>query len=333
MPLSNHKVLIIGLGSMGKRRIRNLLFWGLPQERIFGFGSSLERCRDAAQEYGIKTFDVFNKADKEIDPDIYIICTPPLSHQEYFLQAAKKKKHFFVEATTANAGYAELEPLLDGSFVAAPSCTFRHFPAVKKIKALLSAGAIGQPLIFNHYLGQYLPDWHPYEDYRQVYFSKKATGGAREMFPYELVWLTDIFKSSVKKVTGRRGKVSALEITADDMYSSIVQLANGVVGNMLIDLLNRQACRTLKIIGTEGTLDWNWLEKEIKIFNIKNNKAEIVNLNGGKKIGKYNTGEDAYEAEIGDFLQAIDGKKKYPYSFPEDEAILKCLNSFADIGQ
>ena len=333
MPLNNHKVLIIGLGSMGKRRIRNLLFWGLSKQQIFGLDTSLARCREAAKEYGIKTFDVFNKADKEIDPDVYIICTSPLRHHEYFLHAAKKKKHFFVEATTATVGYAELKPLLDGSFVAAPSCTFRHFPAVKKIKELLSSGAIGKSLVFNHYLGQYLPDWHPYEDYRQVYFSKKDTGGAREMFPYELVWLTGIFKSSVKKVTGVRGRISDLEITADDIYSSIVQFENGVVGSMMIDLLNRKACRTIKIIGTVGTLDWNWLEKEIKIFNIKNNNTEIVNLDGGKKIGQYNTEEDAYEAEIGDFLQAIAGKKKYLYSFPEDEAILKCLDSFIDIGQ
>lgn len=331
MRRSNYKILIIGLGSMGKRRIRNLLFWSVPKERIFGFDSSVLRCQEAAKEYGIATFDVFAAADADIDPDIYIICTPPMSHHEYFLHAAQKKKHFFVEAATANAGYAELQRLSDGSFVAAPSCTFRHFPAIQKIKELLAGGAIGKPLLFNHYLGQYLPDWHPYEDYRKVYFAHKDTGGAREMFPYELVWLTDIFQSPIKKVTGVRGKVSDLEITADDIYSAIVQFENGVVGNMLIDILNRQAGRTLKIIGTSGTLDWDWLGKKIAIFSAGTKDTATVDLLAGKKIGVYNTGEEAYEAEIGAFLEAVEGKQKYPYSFEEDNAILRRLDSFVDI--
>ncbi|MEK7644481.1 MAG: Gfo/Idh/MocA family oxidoreductase, partial [Patescibacteria group bacterium] len=240
-------------------------------------------------------------------------------------------KHFFVEATTRNDGYDDLQPLLDGSFVAAPSCTFRHFPAVVKIKELLLSGLIGKPLSFNHYLGQYLPDWHPYEDYRQIYFAKKDTGGAREMFPYELIWLMGIFQSQVARVIGARGKISDLEMTADDVYHSIIQFENGMVGNMMIDILNRNATRTLKIIGTEGTLDWNWLGKKIEIYDAKIKSTKIIDLTDGKKIGKYNTGEEAYESEMSDFLEAIEGKKKYPYSFEEDDKILSFLDNFIDI--
>lgn len=330
MPLNNLKFLIIGLGSMGKRRIRNLLFNNISKDNIFGFNPTVGRCREVEKEYGVKTFTVFEDAEK-ISPDAYVISTPPLSHHEYFLRAAKKKKHFFVEVTTDNLGYAELKPLLDGSFVAAPSCTFRYFPAVKKIKELLSTGVIGKPLSFNHYLGQYLPDWHPYEDYRQVYFAQKETGGCKEMFPYELVWLTDIFNSKVKRVQGMRGKISDLEMTADDIYCALAQLENGVVGNMQIDILNRKACRTLKIIGTEGTLDWNWLGKKIEIYSTARQNSEIIDLAEGKKVGQYNTGEDAYEAEIADFLLAVAGEKDFPYTFAEDDKILQCLNDFTEI--
>ena len=330
MPVNDLKFLIIGLGSMGKRRIRNLLFNNISKDNIFGFNPTVGRCQEVENEYGIKTYIDFDEAEK-ITPDVYIICTPPLSHHEYFLHAAKNKKHFFVEVTTNNVGYDELKPVLDGSFVAAPSCTFRYFPAVKKIKELLLSGIIGNPLSFNHYLGQYLPDWHPYEDYRKVYFAQKETGGAREMFPYELVWLTDIFTSSVKNVQGLRGKISDLEMTADDIYGALVQLENGVVGNMQIDILNRKACRTLKIVGTDGTIDWDWLGKKIEIYSAKSKSSEIIDLVEGKKVGQYNTGEDAYEAEIADFLKAIAGEKKFPYTFVEDDKILQCLNSFADI--
>lgn len=330
MPLADKNFLQIGLGSMGKRRIRNLLFNGISKDNIFGFNPSPGRCVEVEKEYGIKTFTDLAEAEKN-NPDAFIISTPPVSHHEYFLRAAKNKKHFFVEVTTDNVGYSELKPLLDGSFVAAPSCTFRYFPAVQKIKELLLSGVVGKPLSFNHYLGQYLPDWHPFEDYKKVYFAQKQTGGCKEMFPYELVWLTDIFQSAVKDVWGVRGKISELEITADDIYATIVRLNNGVVGNMQIDLLNRKACRTLKIIGTEGTLDWDWLGKKIEIFDSQQKVSQTIDLSAGKKINSYNTGEEAYEAEIKDFLQAIEGPKKFPYTFEEDEKILKCLDSFSDI--
>jgi predicted dehydrogenase len=268
---------------------------------------------------------------EQADPDVFVISTPPDKHCDYFLYAAKKKKHFFVEAATSVDGYAELFPLLDNTFVAAPSCTFKYFPGVVKIKSLLKDGAIGKPLSFVHYLGQYLPDWHPYEDYRQVYFAKKGTGGAREMFPYELIWLADIFSDNVKSISGVRGKKSDLEITADDMYAATAQFDNGIVGTMMIDLLNRKASRTLKIIGTEGTLDWDWLGKKITVFDVRTGEDKTLDLDSGKKVEEYNTGEEAYEAEIKDFLEAIEGEKVFPYSFEEDFAILSHLDDFIDI--
>lgn len=330
MQLADATFLIIGLGSMGRRRIRNLLFHGIEKRHILGLNPSPARCEDVARVYGIRTFSSFDEA-KLASPDVYIICTPPQEHRKYFLRAAERKKHFFVEVATSPDGYHELYPLLDGTFVAAPSCTFRYFPGVIEISRLLEEGAIGRTLSFNHYLGQYLPDWHPYEDYRNVYFSKKETGGAREMFPYELIWLSDAFHSRVKRVTGLRGKISDLEMTADDVYAAIVQFDNEIIGTMMIDLLNRKACRTLKIIGTKGTIDWDWLGRTIHVYRAETKTEQVINLDNGKRVGAYQTGEEAYEAEIGDFLAAIEGMKPYPYSFQDDEALLRHLDSFQEI--
>lgn len=307
---------------MGKRRIRNLLFHKIGTEQICGFDISPKRCKDVAKEYGIKTIDNFSQAIKEFNPDIFIISTPPNLHHQYFLYAAQHKKHLFVEVSTTDKGYKELIPLLDNSFVAAPSCTFRYVPAIKKIKELLDKGVIGKALTFNHYLGQYLPDWHPYEDYRKVYFAKKETGGAREMLPHELVWLSYIFGSLPIKATGIATKISDLKMTADDIYCAIIQLKNGVIGNLMIDLLNRKASRILRIIGIKGTLDWDWLNYEIRL-HLPNKKEKIIKLSEIKKLSHYNTTEDVYRDEVKDFLLAIAGRKKFPHTFIEDRIILK----------
>ena len=70
------RFLIVGLGSMGKRRIRNLKY--LKAGEIIGFDTMEVRRKEAEEKYGIKTFDDFDKAMKE-QPDAFIISTPPVS--------------------------------------------------------------------------------------------------------------------------------------------------------------------------------------------------------------------------------------------------------------
>ena len=41
--------------------------------------------------------------------------------------------------------------------------------------------------------GHFLPNWHPWEDYRKFYASKKETGAAREVVPFELIWIIALF--------------------------------------------------------------------------------------------------------------------------------------------
>ncbi len=325
MNINEIKILQIGLGSMGKRRIRNLLHHGIDKSRIFGFDLVAERRREAEEKYNIKTYDNFQKAFREVNPDAFIISTPHEFHDKYFLFAARHKKHFFVEATTIDKGYKELFKLLNNSFVAAPSCTWRYFPAVKKIKELVANKKIGKIWAFIYHMGQYLPDWHPWEDYRKVYFAKKETGGAREMFAFELIWLNDILDSKPVKVSGFVGKVSDLDMPADDIYSAVLEYEKNIIGNVVIDVVARAPFRTLRLIGSDGVLEWEWMDYEIKLYQVKDKKWKTIELREGDKEKGYVTTEDMYREEIKKFLDAIKGKIKYPYTFEQDHQILRTL--------
>ena len=120
-------------------------------------------------------------------------------------------------------------------------------------------------------------------------------------------------------------------MTADDIYTSIAEFENGIVGTMMIDLLNRKAARNLKIVAEQGTLDWDWLGKTLTVYRSETKETEVIDLDAGKKIAAYNTGEESYEKEMQTFLDAIYGKAKYPYSFAEDAKIMAHLESFEDI--
>lgn len=311
---------------MGKRRIRNLLYRGVKPGQIIGFDIRPERIKEAVKLHDIVPVSSFAEGLKKYDPDIYIISTPPNTHWKYFLPAARLKKHFFVEHPTTDEGYAELKKLMDGSFVGVPSCTLRFNPGIKEIKRKLKNGAVGKILSFQYHLGHYLPYWHPWEDFRKVYFSKKETGACREMFAFELVWLTDTLGlQDIDSVCGVTKKLSTLDMTADDYYAYIANFKNNVMGSFVIELISRASFRTLRVIGTDGVLDWEWQKDEMRIFNVKNKKWEAVSLPRGRSEKHYVTTEDMYEEEIGAFLDAILTKNKYPFTFEENRHHLKAL--------
>jgi predicted dehydrogenase len=318
------KFLVIGLGSMGRRRIRNLLALRIRPSHILGFDLDAKRSADVEKQYGVRTVTNFEKGFREFKPNAFIISTPPDLHAKYFLLAARRNIHFFVEVTTVDDGYAKLQPLLNKKFIAAPSCTFRYVPAILQMRAMIKKGTIGRVVSFQHYLGQYLPDWHPYEDYRKVYFAQEKTGGAREMFPYEICWLNYLVGGSVQKIVGVNDKYSDLDMTADDIYAAILEYDTGVLGTMMIDLLNRKAARTLRIIGSKGTIEWDWLRYEMKVM-LPGHELKILKLDQEKKFNHYNTTENVYVAEMKTFLDAIHGKQPYPYSFTENWKVLKTL--------
>lgn len=324
--LKNFKFLVIGLGSMGRRRIRNLLHHGIKPENIFGFNLSKERCIEAGKEFGIQTINNFKRAVKKFNPDVFIISTPPDSHSKYFLYALKNNKHFFVEHPTTDKGYKTLLAKNPKSkLVGVPSNSWRFNSSIKNIKELIENGTIGKVLIFQYHMGQYLPDWHPWEDYRKVYFSKKTTGACREMFAFELGWLTHALNlSEIKNIFGTAQKLSDLEMDADDFYSTIINFKDGINATIIIDLLSRKPFRTLRVIGSKGVLEWEWLDYTIKIHTSRND-SKVIKVNKGRNEKMYVTTEDMYEEEIGLFLKAIGGKAVFPFTFKENHHFLKTL--------
>ena len=316
------RFLVIGLGSMGKRRIRNLLFHG--QRLICGYDTRPDRRLEAKRKYGIDIIADLKKISAE-DFDAMVISTPPDQHGDYIRLALKLNKHFFVEHPTSDDGYKEIFSNKNLSIVKAPSCTLRYYLPIKMIKNILDQGKIGKILAFQYHAGQYLPDWHVYEDYRKVYFSKKTTGACREIFPFELIWLNWISGSRVKEVRGFFNKVSNLQMKADDIILATVKYNNGILGTIIIDAIARKPYRTLRVLGSDGTLDWERFDSGIKLYSAKSKKTKTITVPKGHQQTGYINEEEMYNDEIMTFLKAISGKLKYPHNFADSRQLLNTL--------
>lgn len=321
------RFLVIGLGSMGKRRIRCLK--KLKYEEIYGFDNNLVRAKHVESEYKIKTFSNFEDSINSSRPNVFIICTPPDKHYFYAKHAAKKKINCFMEASVET--YKDTMKLSNfekkSQTMIFPSCTMRYFHAPKIIKKLITQKMIGNILNFNYQVGQYLPDWHPWENINNFYVSKKKTGACREIVPFELNWICGIF-GLPKVVSSYIGKISKLKMTADDIYHFVLKFPKNIIANITVEVLSRGgATRNMVILGSKGRICLNYEDKTIKLYS-KSNLKKIFYINEGAKSYKgYINSESPYVNEMLDFIKAVSNKNKkfFPNNLVNDGKILRVL--------
>ena len=320
--------MVVGLGSMGKRRIRNLLALGYKD--IIGFDPREDRRIETRKNYHI---DVFSDLDNALSakPEVMIVSTPPDLHRKYSEIAIKNKIAFFTEVNLFSKDIRKIITLMKNkSVVGVPSCTMRFHPVVKELKKLLDNESVGKILTIYHHFGHFLPDWHPWEDYRKFYVAKRETGGAREIVPFELVWLVYLF-SDIKSVYGDIRKLSKLDVDIDDIYQSILEFKNHIVCTFVIDVFTKPSIRETKIIGEKGVIICDFNGGIIKIG--KGEKWKIIKVKMGKVAKGYKGStppETLYEEEMKHFLDAVQNKKKYPHSLHDELKILDVLDAMEE---
>jgi predicted dehydrogenase len=309
---------------MGRRRLRNLRHIGGVELA----GCELDETRRAAvaADFDIPVFDSFERG-LAWGPDALVVSTPPDRHAEFGLAAARAGLPYFAEASVVSDGLDEIEAVVrvTGS-LAAPSCTMRFHPAVTLMRDRIARGAIGRPLALVHHVGQYLPDWHPWEDYRSFYVARNDTGAVREIVPFELNWLTYLF-GSIVELNCFCAKVSRLEVESDDIYSALLRFESNVQGSLVVEVISRPALRRARIVGEEGTLEWDWAARCVREWRARDGAwrehpdPPAVEGPGGAWVA-----ENMYIEEMRGYLRAIEeGPELWPFSLGEDRALLGVL--------
>jgi glutamate-1-semialdehyde 2,1-aminomutase len=320
------RFLVVGLGSMGRRRLRCLARLGAGPAA--GVDLRAERREGAAASYGITSHDDLEGAFAAFRPDAVISSLPPDQHVPLARRALTLGKHVFCEAGTASAGMEDLVALARrAGRVAAPSCTMRFHPAVKRARDLLAAGAIGRVLAFTHHVGQYLPDWHPFEDYRSFYASRRETGACREIVPFELTWLDWLMGGEPEAVRGMKGKLSTLDCDIDDVYQLLLRYPGGALGHLLVDAVARSAVRATRFVGERGTLEWHAPSRLLRLYDAGMSAWTDYPEPPPRVEPGYGemSGEDMYLEETAAFVAACRGEAPYTFDFAANARILRTL--------
>lgn len=314
------KFLVIGLGSMGKRRVRNLQRHG--ELDIIGFDVRKERAEEAARLYSIKTFTDFKSAAKE-QPDVLVISCPPDKHLEYAHYAAEQGLHFFTEVNTENpTKLAELIRKLEGKkLVAAPSCTMRYHPCATAIKKLIESNKMGKPMLLTYHSGENLEDWHPWEKVTDYYVGKKETGGGRDQIMFELEWIRWLL-GDISSVRALATKLSKTKADIYDTYDLILETRSGVAANILVDVIQRPADRIFRLVCENGMIHWDWMSHAVRAYNVREGRWEEIPERPGYKGYLV---EEMYEEEMKQFLKAVRGEEEYPITFENELKLLEIM--------
>lgn len=324
--MKNVPVLVVGLGSMGKRRLRNLKALGLGP--LHGFDLRADRREEVAALSGVAVHATFEGAIEAARPGAIIISVPPDVHHVYMERAIALGIPFFVEASVLADGLEDLIRMArEKGVFAAPSCTMYFHPAVRKIFELVRSGHLGRISNVVYHVGNYLPDWHEYEKVSDFYVSKRETGGAREIVPFELTWLTMLF-GFPEQVCGIHRRTIDIEGAPDidDTYNALLDHGTFSIA-LTVDVVTRCAIRRILINGSERELIWDWDEDLVKVYDHQAKRWDAFPYETPEAASGYNRNitERMYIDELAAFFAGIADPARYVSTLEHDLRVLQLL--------
>lgn len=314
---------MIGLGSMGRRRVRCLLAQGV--DSVSGFDPRADRRAQAAQEYGIEVRERLAAEDLR-GFDVVVVSTPPDQHHAALGWAIAAGKPCFVEASVIRDPLPALAARArEQDVLVAPSCTLRFHPAIREITQIVRSGRYGKACNFSYHCGQYLPDWHPWEKVSDYYVANPLTGGAREIVPFELTWIVDAF-GWPQAVQGMKLRTTDVGAPIDDTYAALLRF-DGCVGSLVVDVVARQAVRKLTLNLERASLSWDWDSGVVRVWEADAGRlVELHQPRSSAHAGYHqNIGEAMYMEEIASFLAAAQGRGRFPHALADDIRVLELL--------
>jgi len=311
------KILVAGLGSIGQRHVRNLRALlgdgveilayrarGLAQ--VITDTMTIEPDRQVDAHYHLRTFDCLEAAFAE-RPVAVLVCNPTSLHIPTALMAVRAGCHVLIEKplSDSNEGIEELIGLVERQgLVAAVGYQLRFHPALQRLRALLCTRVVGRVVAVRAEMGEFLPDAHPYEDYRQSYAARGDLGGGVILcYSHEFDYLCWLFgmPRRVFTVGGRLGNL-AIEVE-DTAHTSMECRVDGrpIAVHLQQTFLQRPRSRTCEVIGEAGTIRVDLNAPTLTVTAVDGSTTERQTFDGFQR-------NQLFVDEMKAFLAAIAGE-------------------------
>lgn len=309
------RVLFCGLGGIGQRHLRNLRTLVGDRLEIHAYRVRRQRIKlrdnltvedgaDVEADYGVTVHEDLVEA-MAAQPHAVFVCNPSSHHVPVALAAARAGAHLFVEKPVSST-LDELDELsrivAEKRLVCYVGYQFRFHPGLMRLKALVDEGFFGNIVSVQAEIGEYMPGWHMYEDYRQMYAARADLGGGvilSQIHEMDLIyWLFGLPRT----ILCHGGKLSHLEIDVEDTASSLMQF-DGPSGRFALmlhqDYIQRPPTRRFKIVGDRGLATIDLLSNALRIYGGKGEPQPVLDLSGFQR-------NEMFLAQMRHFLDCIE---------------------------
>lgn len=294
------RFLIAGFGSIGRRHFRNLKSLGERDIVLYRTGKS-QLPTDELEGHVVETSIEAALAHK---PDAVIVANPTAMHLDVAIPAARAGCHILLEKPVSHSldRVDELEAAAkkSGSRVLV-GFQMRFHPGLQKAAELIASGELGVPLSAHAHWGEYLPAWHPWEDYRKSYSARGDLGGGVVLtlcHPFDyLRWLL----GEVTDVYGKTSRIGQLEIEVEDQAEVILGFAGGSTASVHLDYLQKPGAHWLQIICSEGHMRWDAATSALTVTRADGSQQEFLPTAGFDR-------NDLFLAQTRHFIEVTAGK-------------------------
>lgn len=322
VPAFPSRVLICGLGSIGRRHLRVLRqYW--PGIDIAVLRSGLgQDCMETDM-----VNHIFFDLDKALSwtPQAAIIATPAPDHLNKALRLARLEVPLLIEKPVGcgreeTSDWKELiylskhVPVLVGYVI-------RHDPCLAFVKDQLRNGKLGKLIDAEFYCGSWLPDWRPNCDYRTSVSARRDKGGGVLL---ELSHELDValyLLGSLNIDFSLLQQSHCLEIDVEDQAIIVARTLSGCLVTVRLNFCTLPSRRYAIIRGSDGEIHWDLIEAMVNI-NIKDLNSTCYTSNI--------SADERYRVQMNHFLECVMRKASPKCSLSEGLEALQLVQKVRD---
>lgn len=259
------KFLIAGFGSIGRRHLRNLL--ALGERDILLYRSNRSTLPDdEIADFPVET-DI--KAALAHRPDAVIVSNPTALHLDVAIPAAEAGCAILLEKPVAHS-LERVEALnaavQRGGGRLLVGFQFRFHPTLRRAAQSIAEGAIGKPQAVRAHWGEYLPDWHPWEDFRQGYAARPDLGGGVILTLCHPIDYLRMLMGDVAALNAFTIQGGGLELPVEETAEIGLRFKSGAIGSIHLNYLQQPPTHWFEVVGSHGTLRWNNADGMLSVF-------------------------------------------------------------------
>jgi len=264
------RILFIGLGGAGQRHLRlfrrNLIdenvefiaYRSTNKTPLLNSDFSVNQKESLENAYDIRVYDNLDDT-LDLNPDLAVISTPSSTHLKYARLCVERGINVLVEKplSDSTAGLQEFKELAKKNSVSVYVGLQRRFhPHLSRSNNISKSGEIGRVLTVSFTVASYVPRWHPYENYLELYACRKELGGGVLLTEIHEIDLAIWYFGIPNSVVCIGGTYSDVGIDVEDTVRLTLDYVKFSV-QINLTFWQRHQERFLSVCGEDGYLSWS----------------------------------------------------------------------------